>query len=55
MRVRNLMVKPSSARGNDMIKVRWFARISDGDGHFTLNTGSNEGTTEKTEFDILAN
>lgn len=49
------MVKPSSARGNDMIKVRWFARISDGDGHFTLNTGSNEGTTEKTEFDILAN
>lgn len=55
MRVRNLMVKPSSARGNDMIKVRWFARISDGDGHFTLNTGSNEGTTGKTEFDILAN
>lgn len=55
MRVRNLMVKPSSARGNDMIKVRWFARISDGDGHFTLNTGSSEGTTGKTEFDILAN
>ena len=55
MRVRNLMVKPSSARGNDMIKVRWFARISDGDGHFTLNTGGNEGTTGKTEFDILAN
>lgn len=55
MRVRNLMVKPSSARGNDMIKVRWFARISDGDGHFTLNTGSNEGTPKKTEFDILAN
>lgn len=55
MRVRNLMVKPSSARGNDMIKVRWLARISDGDGHFTLNTGSNEGTTGKTEFDILAN
>lgn len=55
MRVRNLMVKPSSARGNDMIKVRWFARISDGDGHFTLNTGTNNTNVEKTEFDILAN
>lgn len=47
MRVRNLMVKPSSARGNDMIKVRWFARISDGDGHFTLNTGTNNTNVEK--------